>query len=418
MLEPALTPPLASDRWRLAALCAALALYGFLSAPAPPEIRVVEAVVGALLVATVGVRTPMRLAAARTLDGWWWEAVGTLAFLWLFWVPLLRGAWLGWGLGDVLRDLVPAVYLFVPLLLVPALRRAGPHAVEALAAALMLAGLFFALRWWRQADWGFGAVGLRAMGDGRMYFLNAPSVLFAAIGLPASGLALAARGGWLRGLAGLVLGLVLGLAGALCLAALAGAVHRMALVLALPALAGAALCHARRGRAGGIVLLALALLAAVGSADALSGAFGQLGEKTRLAGANTRWEEAMAAVEQAASSPATFLFGEGWGGLLANPAVGGWRVSYTHTLATYTLVKAGAFGLMALALWLGGLAPILWRALRADPPLALAALPPLAVSLLAHTSFKYLDTGILLTLLVLAGERAERPRGYSSRSQV
>ena len=110
-------------------------------------------------------------------------------------------------------------------------------------------------------------------------------------------------------------------------------------------------------------------------------------------------------LDLAVSSPEIFLFGHGWGALVANPAVGGWRVSYTHTLPTYALAKAGALGLVALAAYLGAFALRALAALRRDPTLGWAVLPPLVMALCAHTSFKYLDTGILLTLMLLVAER-------------
>lgn len=385
----------------LAVLCGTLCLYGFLSAPAPPVIRTVEVAVGLGLAVASGLFAPLAMAAGP-LRAPAWRTAGVPALLLLAWLPLLRGVWLGWPVEDILRDLVPLLYLFLPLFVVPRLRHAGPYAVRALVAALALAGLFFALRWWRHAHWGFGAVGTRAMAEGALYVLNAPSVLFAGIALPVAALALLRRGGSLRWAAAALL-----LAGgAVCLGALAGAVHRLALGLALPALAGVLVWHGRR--TPWILLLAglaaVALLLLLG--DMLAGALWQVAEKNRLAGGNARWEEAAAAAAQAAGSVPAFLLGEGWGGLLANPAVGGWRVSYTHTLPSYLLLKTGTLGLAAAALWLGTLAPLAWRLLRSAPPLAAAVLPPLVVALGAHTSFKYLDTGVLLTLIVLASETA------------
>jgi len=393
---------------RAAALFAALALYGLLSAPAPPEVRAVEAAIGALLLAGSGWRRPCAVATghalrAPALPGW--EAIGILSFAWLLWAPLVRGLTLGWEPAAVLRDVVPLGYLFLPVLLVPLLRGgeggSDRRAGRWLAAGLALAGVLFALRWWRHAEWGFGAVGVRAMADGLRYFLNAPSVLFAAVALPMAALGLAARGGWARWLAAAAL-LV---PAALCLGALAGAVHRMALGLAL---LGFLVSLPWWWRRAPLAVLGALLLAGAGAlllGDTMAGALAQVAEKNRLAGANARLDEAAAVLEQVARSPAAFLFGDGWGALIANPAVGGWRVAYTHTLVSYTLLKTGALGLMALAAYLAALAPSAWRLLRADPPLAAAVLAPLAMALGAHTSFKYLDCGLLLTLMVMAAEK-------------
>ncbi|CAO3422136.1 hypothetical protein [Azospirillum doebereinerae] len=383
----------------------ALLLYGAFSAPAPPTVRATEAAIGLLLLVALGWRRPLFAVTGHALRAPAlprWEALAVAAFAWLLWAPLLRGAALGWDAADILRDVVPLLYLFLPVLLVPVLRGAAGdgerRAVPILIAGLILAGLFLALRWWKQAEWGFGAVGTRAMPDGGAYFLNAPSVLFAAVALPAVALGLLARGGVGRGLAALCCAT----GGALCLGALAGAVHRTALGLAAVSAFALILWLGRRRPWLAVPVLAAALVAALLLGDPLLGAWGQAAEKTRLTGANTRWEEAAAVLAHVAQSPWSLLFGDGWGAKLSNPAVGGWRVSYTHTLATYILVKGGVVGALALAAYLGGLVPVMLRLLRADPLRGWTVLPPLLMALGLHTSFKYLDTGVLLSLMVLA----------------
>ncbi|KAA0684622.1 hypothetical protein [Azospirillum brasilense] len=394
-------------QWRAAGLFLALVFYGLLSAPAPAEVRPAEAMIGALLVLGIGLWRPLSVATGQTLlegDSPPWETPAVLALAVLLWCPLMRGVWLDWALGDMVRDVVPLLYLFLPVLLVPLLRAAPDWAVGLLAGGLAVAGVGFALRWWKQVDWGFGAVGVRAMADGGVYLLNAPSVLFAAIALPAFGVGMLRRGGWLRRVAGVAAVL----SGLLCLVALAGAVHRMALGLAATAFAALALWWLRRAPLAVLGAAGTALLIVTLFPEALLGALGQVAEKTRLAGANARWEEAEAALGQALSSPAAFLFGQGWGALLVNPAVGGWRVSYTHTLVTYALAKTGVVGLCALIVYLGALAPRVLALLRSDPALGWAVSAPLVMALGVHTSFKYLDTGLLLTLAALAVERGKR----------
>ncbi|KAA0593624.1 hypothetical protein FZ942_24295 [Azospirillum lipoferum] len=386
------------------AMAGALLLYGGLSVPAPPALRGAELSIGMLILLSIGWKWPLAVAsghALRARSGIGWMPMAVAAFAWLLWAPLLRGAALGWEAADILRDVVPLLFLFLPVLLVPALCSAGQTAVRALTGGLAMAGLLLALRWWRQAEWGFGAIGQRAMADGGVYLLNAPSVLFAAVALPAVALSLIAVGGQLRHWLAAV---PFAVGGALCLAALAGAVHRTALGLALLSLTLIALWWARQ-RAWLVLplLVGLGLLIAVGG-DALVGAWQQAAEKTRLTGVNARWEEAMAVIDHAVVTPWALLLGDGWGARIANPAVGGWRVSYTHTLASYSLLKTGVFGMVALAAYLGALVRPWYRLLAADPPLALAVVPPLLMALCLHTSFKYLDTGVILSLTLLAVE--------------
>jgi hypothetical protein len=392
-----------SGRLALFALIAALLLQGAAGRPAPPILRPeIEGVIALLLCAAVGLRRPWGLFCGGAADDPPWAKIGAVCLLLLFWLPLCRAAWMGRGAGEVLRDVAPLLFLFLPLALVPALRPAGRFGVMALAAALMLEGLFYSLRWWNHMGWGFGALGVRVLPDGGGYLLNAPSALFAAIAWPLTALWCLEKGG-LRGLLGAVAALI---AGALCVAAQLGAAHRLAVGFIVAA--GLAAVWTRASRLPWLIpLLAVAVLtAAAVEGERLSGALFYVAEKTRLAGANARFEEAAAALSQAGDSAASALLGDGWGAEVENPAVGGWRVAYTHTFATYLLVKAGAVGLAAMLVWLGALSPAAGRLWRADPAWALAVLAPLLTAFTVHTSYKYLDTGVLLTLMVLAaGEK-------------
>lgn len=100
--------------WRAAGLFLALVLYGLLSAPAPAEIRPAEAVIGALLVLGVGLLRPLCVATGQTLlerGSPPWEMPAVLALAVLLWCPLMRGVWLDWAPGDMVRDVVPLLNL-------------------------------------------------------------------------------------------------------------------------------------------------------------------------------------------------------------------------------------------------------------------------------------------------------------------
>jgi hypothetical protein len=147
--------------------------------------------------------------------------------------------------------------------------------------------------------------------------------------------------------------------------------------------------------------------------DTLAGAVDQVVRKTETYGLNARSDETVAVLDQVGQSWDGLLFGLGWGALIRNPAVGEMWVSYTHNFATYMLVKTGLVGCLVTLAYLASLAPALWRVVRSDLPLAASLLPPLALGLFAHTSFKYLCFGLLLSIGILAGElyreREERP---------
>lgn len=402
--------------WPCLAVVVALLVQGAAGRPAPPVFRPeIEGVVALALIFAAGLRAPIDVALGGGPQAPRWFVVGAACLFVLLWPPLIRAAWEGRSLQDAARDVVPLLFLFAPLALVPALRRAGEkggagggagRVAGLLTAAFMAEGLFFVLRWWRHADWGFGALGVRTLSDGGAYLLNAPSVLFAAVAWPLAALHCLEKGGLPRLFAA---GAAL-IAGALCVGALLGAAHRLAFVLIVVAAAVAVWTRRRRipWLIPALAVAAAAVFALEG--ERLIGALFAVVEKTRQIGGNARMEEAAAALTAAGESPAGLLFGGGWGLLIENPAVGGWRVSYTHTFVTYLLLKAGLVGLIAGVVWLGVFSPAAFVLLRRDPAWAAAVCAPLVVSFTVHTSYKYLDAGVLLTLLMLkAADELETP---------
>jgi len=101
------------------------------------------------------------------------------------------------------------------------------------------------------------------------------------------------------------------------------------------------------------------------------------------------------------------------GALLVDPAVGDWRVAYTHSALSYFLFKTGLLGVAALALWFGCLVRPTVRAFSRDPALVAAATGPILAALTVQSAFKYLDTGILLALILATGARNPLPADRS-----
>ncbi|MFV3131748.1 hypothetical protein [Niveispirillum sp. KHB5.9] len=383
--------------WRLWAFALSILAYGAASAPAPPGIRPQELLVFAGIAVMAGVTGPWRflsgLDVARAPAP---LAAGSVILVLLLWQGLVRGLWNGWGLTDMMRDIVPMLFLSLPLLLAPVLGRLPEGKADLLADAAALAGLLFTLRWWLEAGLALSAVGAVSLGEGRHYLLNSALVPFAAVwlGLRATHWWLSAptRARWLLALAA-------GAGSLCCLLALAATLHRAGLILSLTALCIGMGRFLWRRPALFIIgfLLASAALVAVGAR--VAGVAELLADKTESVGLNNRVGELLAVLEQVGRDPYAFLFGDGWGALVANPAVGWWRVSYTHSAASYFLLKLGAVGL-ALMLGLAGLlAGTVARAARSMPMLLLAVAPSLLLGGFLHTSFKYLCFSLLLSLV-------------------
>lgn len=391
----------------------AIIIYGVFSVPAPRGIAVPELVIGLSLVLAVGVRTCFRVGTGASFLSprlLCHELVGLLGLHLLLWLPLLVAVYHGWTQADIVRDVGPLLFLFLPVLATLGCRAATrpPQAIiRALDLGLTLAGVALAIRWWYGAEWGFGAIGTRAVDAGPNYLLNAPAVPYAVIRCGTLVLTAGYRfsGGHPWGHLCLFAAACSGFL--LSAAALAANVHRVAIGATLLGLAAILASETRFSiRPLATTLVGLCLVVIVIPSDMILGVLGHISAKTEVFGLNGRDRELDAVLAVIATSPCSFLVGEGWGAVFNNPAVGGWAVSYTHNLISYFFLKSGLLGVLAITAYglclLAAARPLLSH----DPPLAIAGLAAVSGGVLFHTSYKFLDFGLLLTLLTLAGRGA------------
>ncbi|MEZ5766185.1 MAG: hypothetical protein R3D69_19355, partial [Xanthobacteraceae bacterium] len=136
------------------------AAYGLLSSPTPDRIGLAEMLVGGLLIATVGLQSLRKLAhlaipASVERD----RGLADLAMVTILLViPLMTGFLRGNRLEDIARDLVPAIYFLVPLLVVAG-RGTPAWLVPALVSSLLVAGTGFAARHLLSGDFALNAFG-------------------------------------------------------------------------------------------------------------------------------------------------------------------------------------------------------------------------------------------------------------------
>ncbi len=395
-------------------LALALAIYGGFSSPTPDDPGWAEAAIGVLLVLAIGLGRGVAVASGALLarpDASLLMAAGSLALVWLLWVPLVRGAAAGWDPEAILRDLIPLLYLFLPLFLADP-GRGDPdrpdgaggsrdRTIAALCLGLALAGVLFAGRFFVISATLVHTIRPNAAFDGLLYLPNGPVVLFAAILLPLTALEWLGRAPhplrWLGALA------MLG-GGGLCLAALAVTVQRAALATAALAFLLHFVRSLRRGPALALGGPALAAVVVWSLGDVLLGVINLLIVKTQVLAFNRHDDEIHTAADIAGRSLDAVLIGAGWGSLFEIPAVPGMYVSYFHALPLYFLVKAGLIGLVLALTYFAGFVPSLIMLMERRFALFLACAAPLSIGALIQPSFKYLDYGLMLCLVVLAAK--------------
>ncbi len=360
--------------FRFPAFVAALVLYSLLGAPTPDEPGLVEGIIAALLIFTF-----LKSAVAMVLQNRPW-ALGVFVAV-VF--PAFVGVLLGNSAALILRDIVAFSFLLVPFLAVGIFQEQQQKRLFLY--AFVFLGLAFSVRAILSEN-GIWAYDLA-------YFANSPAVLFAALYL--FGLAykefLQAR--W-RGVVAIVLS-------CLPLMVMMMSMQRASLLCVI-VLASFLVVRLgwRRPLMGALVGLALCVLGVV-FYDYWMVFYDVMAAKTRLYGGNMRLEEAAAVWNEVAVSPMKILFGTGWGGGFQSPAVADVRVNFTHNLFTSFLLKTGMIGLCSVVGLMIFFMKTLWRVLKINLLIGIALAMPLVIDMFLYASYKSLDFGLLLLLIVV-----------------
>lgn len=375
---------------RVQALVLALLLYAGFGSPTPDHFGVVEIVIGVLLVLSAG---PLRLMTLFTRNpGYAWFVPGLFFLVYGLTIPLLIGVMAGNPPELVLRDLIPFLFLLMPIIFLD-IDASARRVVTGCAAIIGVA---------------FGArVFIAGAGD-PAYLSIAPTVIFAAI--------------FLVGMAGYTLyqsvtprrvvwALVLAGMATMPLAAMAMTLQRASLglfALCMAILLGVALWR-RPGR--GLWMVAGLVLAALVCGVVIESTVFDLLSKHHRVGSNMRYHEAAAVFDAVGASVPNGLFGLGWGATFESPAVGGLRVNFTHSLMTSLCLKAGVMGLGFGLIYLMALCAPLRHRIMTAPVVVLALAVPVMIDVVLYASYKSLDFGVILLLVALwtKPEHAGRP---------
>lgn len=367
-------------------LCLAMIVYGAFSSPTPDTIGLPEIMVAILLCLS------FRLIAqsSRPLS---WVVLGYGVS-----VPTLVAMINGNNLSDIIRDMVPFFYLMMPIFL-------GWIALTYPQRFLMcLAGIgvIFSVRTilaYQQilltpSLWGQGPPA------DLLYLANSPEVLFSALYCMAEGGRNMMSGGrWLKGFVIATLSILPIIAMAL-MTQRAGVGAVMIYIMITVCLV--TYHRPKWGMIFGLLLLA----AGVVVWPVFEPVLVLLRQKTEIVGLNARTQEWSAVLTILSDGWANLLFGEGWGGRIENPAVGGLNVNYTHSLVSSLLLKTGLVGAVAI------LTACLWPVFRVlkgqlaqkprfDLAILGAALFPLLISVFLYASYKSLGFGLILLVFFI-----------------
>lgn len=368
--------------YRIISLFFACVVYACLGSPTPSALGWPEILVAGLLIISVGLGNARDAVLGQGPQ--LWRRAGQIFFLYGLSVTTLVGVLSGHGAASMMRDIIPFVFLFLPLFLGVLIAKKKEN-FQVLVTGLVIIGLVFSARSLASEDQ-----------DKLLYLENMPSVLFSALLLLGLAFARLMQGITIRNI---VIALCFWAAALLPLAAMV-AVHQRA------SLAAAGLYFAilfmfffiKNPRRASVSALA-ALLFALGVGISFAGLVAMISDKTAAVGLNMRPQEMAAVWNIVISDPATFLFGIGWGGHFHSPAVGGVNVNFTHNFFSSVLLKMGLCGVVFALAYILGLLQQLSQALMRTPVLGIAIAAPVFIDLTLYASFKSLDFGLMLLMI-------------------
>lgn len=386
-------------------LVAIFFIYAVFSESTPDDPGLPEAILGGLLILLVGVTGALRAIGSELVETR--PSVpryAVVAFVWLLVAPtavlLVRGN----DFGDFVRDIIPLMYLLLPVLVIGHLREAPEKAVRLIQRGLSFVGLAYAIRFFNTSE---GELFQTTLLGGIEYFTMDPAVIFGATFLLCVGLHLFSQRRLVASAAAL-------LAGGITFGSILASTARgqIALVLCGVALFAWLQIWKRplRLRSWLPVMLAAAAFLYFDLMWLVEFAVDTVTAKTESAGiTNTRDIEVKEILAYAGSGVDVFFFGGGWGHKLFLTTIGV-EARFAHNVFFYLLWKTGALGLiafLAICWWIFKAFIGMWRR-RSDPwvmALWLASFNVLVIHGNLEPGYKMLPFGFVLCLILLCGSK-------------
>lgn len=360
-------------------------VYGFASYPFPRVIGYPEYLIGfllfVLLIYTRGYNAINILSRDVAIE----VLVRRLIFLLLFFYPTFLYVVNQWDFVDFTRDLIPFIYLFLPLFFY----KFGATSVNSLIAGLLTAGVCFSWRYFYESGFDISALGTFGFFDEKSYYSYDPSVTFSLV---------YSIHRLVFNRDGLLIKIFFALIAWFCFLALAGVTQRAPLGLAfITLLLGLFLSNKKISAL--IFISACVLFVLTYYGEFVLSAFDALQQKQYNYGDNNKFAEMFDAFFSL-DTVASTLFGLGWGALFYSTAYDGYT-SNSHMIFIYFLVKSGIIGLILIGIYFYHVSKSLKNLWAIDRNLFFSILSSLIVGLFFQPTYKTLSYGFLLLLLFL-----------------
>lgn len=396
-----------NENRRLWLLVLVFAIYGTFSSSTPDEPGLWEAILGILLILLVGfggfAAMGGELLALRPAV----PPYVVSAFIWLFVAPTIVGVLVrGHNIGDYLRDLIPFLYLMLPVFLARNMKKYPETWRNLIEWGLSFVALAFVLRFYLSVN--DQDIWVVTIHGGMDYFIMDPAVIFSATFLLATGLNF-----WYS--ARRVVATVTFLSGAFAYSALLAATVRAQIVMVFGAILVVVVLRVSRspGRFSAWAPLLAVTLSVLAFGDVMqwvSWIAASIASKTDVAGlANMRDVEMLEILRHVSSGWHVLLFGDGWGAKLYLSTSSD-EVRFAHNLLLYLLWKTGVLGLVAFSgmfYWIARHLTVIGRRSLRDSrllPLWFGCFNVLVIHAGLEPGFKMLSFGFVLSAAVAAAD--------------
>lgn len=362
------------------------AVYAFFGTPTPSSFGWAEAVIAGLLVLSLGFGG-MRgaLPGVSKNSGDFVVTSGRALLLYGLSVTLCMAVLRGHGVSAILRDVIPFVWLFLPLMAVDLIGKSGRNFPFIVAGAALI-GVVFSLRSLMDRE----ALVLA-------YLENMPTVLFAALLMLGVALTFLLRR---RNYFIAAVCFILSLAPIFSMLETQQRASLGAVVLYIFVIVFYCVFKRPTSNLKNLIICFILASSSVFFAHAeIVRAWAVISEKTAAVGLNMRPQEMAAVWAVATRDVSTFLFGLGWGGHFHSPAVGGVSVNFTHNFFSSMLLKCGFVGVVLSGVYVFALLQKLSQVVRLAPVIGIALLAPILIDVTLYASFKSLDFGLMLLMV-------------------
>lgn len=388
--------------YRLLFFVSALAVYGGLSSPTPDNPSGVEAFILVLFLMVLGGGSGYQsllnfsLIAKKSK----WELALLALFFYGVSIPVVMAIYHNGAAPIIVRDLVGFVFLCLPLFVLPFILKHEKRYSIFLGCVLFV-GLFFAIR---VLFLDFSFLSKR---EELLYLANSPLVLFSTLYFVSFVLCRLKKILNLKNFLVIVGAILISI---LPMAAMYIDFQRasfLAIGLVVLSIFGLGVIKSPIQ-----MLWPAVIVAGIGVifSPQLMDIIESVSVKTSQVGLNMRYQEWQAVWQMALESPLSLLLGHGWGAHFTSPAVGGLNVSYTHSLLTYMLLKTGLVGLGLTLIYLFFIFEKAVRLVFIEPLKGNALIWPFIIPILLYASYKSLDYGIVLTLILAVDAQVRSQR--------